>query len=109
MEEIQEKVIMPNARAFCRLRGSNSSGRMQQFNLPTITFGAFDIADTIVWVPAEGETTALFEKRSSTGSRIKRNRRNSQGLLGYDVLKHFVVTIDYKSGYVHIEPGVEVE
>ena len=26
-DEIKEKVIMPNARAFCRLQGSNSSGR----------------------------------------------------------------------------------
>ena len=89
--------------------GSNSSGRMQRFNLPTMTFGPFDIADTSVSVPAEGAATALFEKRGFTGSRIKRNPRKSQGLLGYDVLKHFVVTIDYKTGYVHIEPGANVE
>ncbi len=85
--------------------GVNSSGRMQRFKLPFMTFGGFQIENPIVSVPAEGESIELFKPASLTGSRIPRRRGKAQGLLGYDVLRHFVVTIDYTSGYVHIEPG----
>ena len=33
------------------------------------------------------------------------NRGKSKGLLGYDILQPFVVTIDYKSGHMHFYPG----
>jgi len=84
--------------------GVNSSGRMQRFNLPSMTFGGFEIENPIVSVPVEGETIALFEKETFAGSRLQRPRK-AQGLLGYDVLKHFVVTVDYRGGHVHLEPG----
>jgi hypothetical protein len=85
--------------------GVNSQGRMQNFNLPTMTFGPYEIENTIVSVPAEGEDIELFETDLRQFSRIKERRSSSQGLLGYDVLKHFVVTIDYKAGHVHIDAG----
>ena len=42
-------------------------------------------------------------------SMIQRRRQKAEGSLGYDVLKHFVVTINYKEGYVHIEPPSSVD
>jgi len=85
--------------------GVNSGGRMQRFNLPRLTFGGFEIENPIVSVPAEGETIDLFKNVTFTGSRLQRSRSKAKGLLGYDVLKHFVVTVDFKSGRVHVEPG----
>lgn len=84
--------------------GVNSSGQMEHFNVPSITFGGYEIENPIVSVPAEGESIALFEGNVPIGSRVPRGGA-SKGLLGYDVLKHFVMTIDYKNGHVHIEPG----
>lgn len=80
-------------------------GRMESFTLPSMTFGDYVVANPIVSVPGAGEDTELFKKESHTYSRIERGRQQAEGLLGYDVLKNFTVTIDYKKGYVHIEPG----
>jgi hypothetical protein len=76
--------------------------RLRRFNLPGMTLGDFEIENPIISVPTEGNEIALFETTTPIGSRIPRSRK-AKGLLGYDVLKHFVVTIDYKSGHVHIE------
>jgi hypothetical protein len=57
-------------------------------------------------VSAEGNETTVGKLDSArTGTRIKKN--NSDGILGYDVLKHFVVTIDYKLSLLHLAPPVE--
>jgi hypothetical protein len=85
--------------------GANSSSRMQRFNLPGLTFGGFEIENPIVSIPIEGETIAVFEKQTYAGSRIQQHPE-AQGVLGYDVLRHFVVTVDFRGGHVHIEPGI---
>ena len=84
--------------------GVISSGQMEYFRLPSIDVGPFKIENVLVSVPAEGETLKIFETITPTGSRLER-RNASEGILGYDVLKHFVVTIDYDRGYVHFYPG----
>lgn len=86
-------------------RGVTSSGILEQFRLPTLKIGAFEIADTLISVPAEGQKLELFRKETRTGSNIKRIQSKSKGILGYDVLKHFVVTIDYRIGKIHLEPA----
>lgn len=84
--------------------GVISSGRMEYFTVPSIGFGPVKVADVQVSVPAEGETLELFEKYTPTGTRIPISGK-SKGLLGYDILQHFVITIDYEKGYVHVYPG----
>ncbi len=84
--------------------GAVSSGRMEYFTVPSIGFGPVKVADVQVSVPAEGETVELFEKYTPTGTRIPISGK-SKGLLGFDILQHFVVTIDYEKGYVHVYPG----
>jgi hypothetical protein len=60
-----------------------------------------------VAVPAQGENPDLFQKYTPLGTRIPVGGK-SKGLLGYDILQHFVVTIDYEKGYVHVYPGEKI-
>lgn len=86
---------------------SDSSGvtrkqRIESFLLPSVTVGPFELENVVVSTPAEGQDITIADdvgEKTRTNSRIKGKRID--GLLGYDVLKHFVVTIDYDKGYVH--------
>lgn len=84
-----------------KIGGVNAVGDAETFTIPSIGFGPLEIVDVRVSVPAQGESAVLFEKHAPLGTRIARGSE-SKGLLGYDILQHFVVTVDYKSGYVHI-------
>ncbi len=89
-----------------RVAGVTRVSTNQWFNLPTMTIGPFTLENVIAMVPAEGnETTVGKQDSARTGTRIKKN--NSDGILGYDVLKHFVVTIDYKRSLLHLAPPAE--
>lgn len=84
--------------------GAISSSKLESFRVPSIQVGPFGIENVLVSIPARGESPEYFEKVTPTGTRMAR-RNASDGLLGYDILKHFVVTIDYGRGYVHFYPG----
>ena len=84
--------------------GAVSSGEMEYFRVPLVTVGPFELENALVAIPAPGENPELFKSSASTGSRIA-SRRGAAGLLGFDILQHFVVTIDYSKGYVHFYPG----
>ncbi len=86
-------------------RGVVSSGKMQRFNLPVMSLGDFEIENASILVPAEGEDIEFFRKTRLNGTKVQRRQRKAQGILGHDILKHFILTIDYKNGYVHLEPG----
>lgn len=86
-----------------RVRGVNTVGETERLNLPVMTIGPFTLENIIVTVQAEGEKTNVGRERQvRTGTRLK--KADSDGLLGYDVLKHFVVTIDFKRSLLHLEP-----
>lgn len=93
-----------SARIQDKVHGVNSSGDMEHFTVPSIVLGPVELADVMVTIPASGQSVTLFEKYAPLGTRIARGGK-AKGLLGYDVLRHFVVTIDYKTGYVHIHAG----
>jgi hypothetical protein len=87
--------------------GALGSGDMEYFRAPLITVGPFELENVLVAIPVAGGSTELFDNPAETGSRIA-SRKRSAGLLGYDVLKHFVVTIDYDRGHVHFYPGEKI-
>lgn len=87
--------------------GIISSARLQRFNLPVVTLGDFRIENPIIRVPAKGQEAQFFERSAYGGSRIPRRVRKAEGIMGYDLLKHFVVTIDYAHGYVHVAPPAD--
>ena len=79
---------------------------VQRFNNPTMTIGPFTLENVIVMVPGEGEkATVGRESSAKPGSRLKKDKLD--GILRYDVLKHFVVTIDFKRSLLHLAPPEE--
>jgi predicted aspartyl protease len=80
--------------------GANSIAVTESFRIPQLGFGPFDLENVLVTIPAEGEKSNLESQYQRTGSRIK--GRRVQGIIGYDVLKHFLITIDYNKGLAHI-------
>ncbi len=87
--------------------GAVSSSAMEYFRVPLITVGPFELENVLVSIPATGEDLEVFERTTEIGTRIA-NRRAAAGLLGYEILQHFVVTVDYDRGYVHFYPGEKV-
>lgn len=80
--------------------GANSIVQTESFRVPQVQFGPFELENVLVTIPAEGQVSNLENQFQKGGSRIK--GRRVQGLIGYDVLKHFLITIDYKGGLAHI-------
>ena len=84
---------------------SGEEARTDSFKVPALTLGPFEMENVTVTVPAEGEHLYLSTSRSvedSTRSRIKKGRK-SEGQLGYDLLRHFIVSIDYKRELVNLD------
>lgn len=91
-----------------RIGGAISTTTMENFRIPSVQFGPFNIENVLVSMPTEGSKLAMFERERMRGSRLMR-KNASDGILGYDVLKHFIVTVDYGKGYVHLSPGEKIE
>jgi len=87
--------------------GVISSGEMEYFRAPSIQVGPFEIENVLVSIPASGQFLEYFETVTPVGTKMAR-RSTSHGILGYDILQHFVVTIDYDRGYVHFYPGEKI-
>ena len=84
---------------------SGEAARTESFAIPAMTIGPFEMENVTVTVPAEGEHLYLTTRSTierQTGTRIKRGKQ-SDGLLGYDVLRHFIVSIDYRRELVNFD------
>lgn len=79
-------------------------GSMEEFRVPSVKLGEFEIKSPLVWIPARDQTMDIFETDTKVGTRIA-ERTVSKGLLGYDILRMFVITIDFKNSLVHLFPG----
>ncbi|QYJ93334.1 pepsin/retropepsin-like aspartic protease family protein [Shewanella spartinae] len=80
--------------------GVNGMASTDNFRMPEVEFGPFTLENVMVSVPGEGEVEQISGQASTSFSHIR--GKNIKGLVGYDVLKHFVLTIDYKSGHMHV-------
>lgn len=81
--------------------GINNAGVSESVYVDNFEFGPFTLDHVKVSFPAVGQKTnqqRQSEKRAafSRGTKI-------EGSLGYAILKHFLVTIDYKKGYMHLD------
>ncbi|MBU2978533.1 aspartyl protease family protein [Alteromonas sp. C1M14] len=79
--------------------GANGFGVNEVATSSLVKFGPYEIDNVKISFPAEGQKTNL-ESRYESLSRIKGKR--VVGLIGYDLLKDFIVTLDYKYGKLHI-------
>jgi|TARA_B110000438_G_scaffold303549_1_gene365562 hypothetical protein len=80
--------------------GVNATIETESFRIPLLQFGPFELENVLVTIPAEGKNSYLDSQYEKTGSRLK--GKKVQGIIGYDVLKHFLITVDYKGGHAHI-------
>ena len=83
---------------------SGSTDDMEYFTVPSIVFGPVELADVLVTIPTPGQSVTLFEKYLPLDTRVASGGK-AKGLLGYDLLQHLVVTVDNKTGYLHIHAG----
>ncbi len=84
-------------------RGINEEAQVERFTVPLMTFGPYQLENVMVTVPAEGQVTNIEEIGDdwAWGSRIRGNK--SEGIAGYDIFKHFVITLDARRSLMHIE------
>ncbi|WP_068379327.1 aspartyl protease family protein [Paraglaciecola hydrolytica] len=82
------------------IHGAIRAGYNDTFNLPELKIGPYTLENVFVSVPAKGQQSNLTKQYQEPLSRIK--SKKVEGILGYDVLKHFVLTIDYAEGLGHL-------
>jgi len=83
-----------------QVAGVNGASNTETFGLQSLSLGPYELENILVTIPAEGETSAIGRRSKESG--IVKRSKQTMGLLGYDVLKHFVVTIDYSNYKVHL-------
>lgn len=80
--------------------GIAMSVEVDTFSIPELQFGPYTMENVAMVVPADGIRTNIFKPTKKLGTRLV--KRPPDGILGYDILKHFVLTIDYKKGLMHV-------
>lgn len=81
--------------------GVISSGDTQLLQLDSATIGPFRFESFLAsWIPESNR--GLDHRRRVVGSRIRRERSRHDGLLGYEILRNFLVTIDFSNSRVHL-------
>ena len=71
--------------------------------LPKLHIGPYILDDVIVTFPSMPVNSRIKAEAgpAQTGTRFKKNE-SYKGLIGYDVLKHFTITLDAKTPKLHI-------
>lgn len=82
--------------------GINEVAAYERFRIDSVTVGPYELENVMAAIPAEGESVRIgLDANSRTGTRLRRGVK-TEGLIGFDVLKHFLVTIDYDRHRVHL-------
>jgi len=88
-----------------KVQGLSKLANVDEFEISSLKIGPYELEGVPIQVPAEGENTNVGEssRETSTGnnSRISRGIK-PKGIMGFDVLKHFVVTVDLDDYQLHI-------
>ena len=87
------------------VQGLSKAASVDQFEVNSLKIGPYELENVPIQVPAEGENTNVGESRRETttanNSRISRGIK-PKGIMGFDVLKHFIVTVDLDDYQLHI-------
>lgn len=81
--------------------GAVGSGDVETFQIPYLKVGPYELEDVIVTIPAPGQKMNISDRTGRTSAGVLTGTQ-AKGLLGYDVLKHFVLTLDTKNWRAHI-------
>ncbi|AOT10056.1 aspartyl protease family protein [Pseudoalteromonas luteoviolacea] len=80
--------------------GANTTEKMENVKAQEVKFGPFTLSNVHVAFPAEGSKVNVSSQYRHTKSKIRGVRVS--GIVGYDVFKHFVMTMDLKNGNLHV-------
>ncbi|WP_046004116.1 aspartyl protease family protein [Pseudoalteromonas rubra] len=80
--------------------GANTIAKLRSTTLGELTFGPFTLSNVKLTYPEKGQKLIKLPQYSHTSSMIK--GRKVRGIVGFDVLKHFLVTLDYARGHMHL-------
>ena len=87
-------------------KGVNLTGEnMQTFTLASFGIGPYELENVKAIVPMEGEAMIInkYEIRVTYDSRRSAGgSKHSHGMLGYNVLQHFLITVDFWKNRLHI-------
>jgi len=75
---------------------------MRRYAVPLLQLGPYDLRGVSAHVPAEGRLPSALTSSGDGGVRVR-------GVLGAEVLRHFLVTIDVKHTLVHLGPALKDE
>lgn len=84
---------------------NNVSSEIDLFRLPTVTIGPFEMENVLIGVSA-GDFSIERTRRDSrtTGFRLKKGgSKKTDGILGFDVLQHYIVTIDVRRNRLNLD------
>lgn len=81
-------------------QGITSVGKLDKASIKTLKFGPVSLEGVELHFPSAGQQAYIESQHSSTGSMLKGKR--VVGRIGYDVLKHFVLTLDHRQGHLHL-------
>lgn len=85
--------------------GIARAAKVDEFTVNSFKIGPYELDNVPIMVPAEGENTNVGESERETStannSRISRGIK-SKGIVGFDILRHFVVTVDLDDYQLHI-------
>jgi len=83
--------------------GINETRDTHLLELPYFKIGPYDLSNVMTIVPKKGQETHISQRQqvAETGSKFKKGA-SYEGILGYDILKFFVVTLDAKTASMHI-------
>jgi len=75
-----------------------------QLQIPYLKLGPYELENVKVVVPQDKNASTNYEQKSVKQNQTRRKSKESgyAGILGGDVLKHFVVTLDAKNALMHI-------
>lgn len=92
--------LLDNIEGVSESFGANGFGANEFATADTVKFGPFEVSNVKVSFPAEGQKTHIESQYKELGSRL--GGKKVVGLIGYDLLKDFVVTLEYSTAKMHI-------
>lgn len=96
----QDMGLIKRENGIAGAQGATRRIDVESTRVKEMQFGPFTLENVLVSFNAEGNSIRLKNQYSETGTRI--NGKRVSGLIGFDVLKHFVLTMDYARGQMHV-------
>lgn len=88
-----------------RLHGVGGAITVEKLQLPYVKLGPYVLENVKVLVPKENNESTNYSQGKAAprvGSRVNRDG-GYDGILGGDIFKHFVITLDAKNALMHID------